>query len=484
MAEAGVPPLPRFSVTMGFWLPVAVGACLLGVLGFGIRTALASMIALVSFGPALLHLVRRREDGFNPAVLIPLTYGAFALAPLTDWPSFSEDTWTQYLALQALAVVALRCGLTLVPPAGRRSPALPVRSLSDVAAPPASTSFLIAALVLLSGAIPSIATQASAFGGLSGMLAVGYGGERNVILSSATVLGSGFEWWLLGSAMLAFYGLRRRFRWLVLASVVLYAVVAWLLLKVGQRNPIVNSVIFAAVLYHYGHRPIPHRQVLVGLIVGIMIVHFVGLARFFLAEGLGRALSETWAAVKENPAALAPWSINQFRGPSRSLAEILQYGGPSLQLGRSYLDAVASAVPFLPRALPGIGFSPLQWRMETFYADVWVTGGRYGFSPVAEGLLNFGIAGVALSFFFYGRVARWVWIRVQHTRSVVALLAYAGALPMLMLNVPSNQAATVVYQWTRAYLLPCLIFWAIQSVWSRMAATSAPLRSVPHERLT
>src|SRR5207302_7365623 len=149
--------------------------------------------------------------------------------------------------------------------------------------------------------------------------------------------------------MLVFYGIRRRARWLVLVGLVLYAAVAWLLLKVGQRNPIVNSLIFGAVLYHYGYRPIPHRQVLVGLFVGIMIVHYVGLARFFLAEGLGQALSKTWTAVKESPGALAPWSVNQFKGPSRSLAEMLQYGGPTLQLGRSYLDAVASAVPVLPR---------------------------------------------------------------------------------------------------------------------------------------
>jgi len=480
MVEAS-PQVARSRIAQRLLIGVGLASCLLGALALGIRAALVCVIALASFGPTLLHILRRREDAFNPSVLVPLTYGVFALAPLTDWSAFSVDTWTQYLALQTLAVIALRCGLTLVPPASGRQPARS-RSVPEAATPAPSTSFLIAALVLLAGAIPSMATQVSAFGGVAGMVAVGYGGERNVILGRAAVLGSGFEWWLLGSAMLGFYGVRHRSRWLVLTSVVLYAAVAWLLLKAGQRNPIVFSLIFGVVLYHYGHRPIPHRRVLFGLFAGIMVVHYVGLARFFLAEGLGRALSETWKVVIQNPAALAPWSVSQFKAPSGSLAEILEHGGPGLQFGRSYLDALASAVPFLPRALQGIGFSPLQWRMETFYADVWVTGGGYGFSPVAEGLLNFGVAGVAMSFFLYGRIARHFWVRVRRTGSVVALLAYAGALPMLMLNFPSNQSATVVFQWARAYVLPCVILWTIQSVWRRMAAVPAPLPSIREGR--
>src|SRR5207247_4512659 len=125
---------------------------------------------------------------------------------------------------------------------------------------------------------------------------------------------------------------------------------AWTVLPIVVRNSIVYSLTFGAILYHYGYRRIPARVVLLGLLAGLAAAQYYSYARFFLPQGIGRALAEGWSVVRRTPALLIPLSsTDEFADSARSLLETLQYGGPGPLFGRTYALALGNALPFLAR---------------------------------------------------------------------------------------------------------------------------------------
>lgn len=130
----------------------------------------------------------------------------------------------------------------------------------------------------------------------------------------------------------------------------------------------------------------PTLLVATGLIFGISIAQYYALARANLSEGLLYALLSVWPAVLKNPSIIAPWMANEFRMPAASLLEILQYGGPGLLFGRSYLAILGAPIPFVARLFNSISFDVNMWRLETFYPDLLATGGGLAFSPSLKGI--------------------------------------------------------------------------------------------------
>jgi hypothetical protein len=303
-------------------------------------------------------------------------------------------------------------------------------------------------------AVPAIASQISAFGGFGNLLRVGYGGERYVILGGALTLGAGFEWWLLGSVLLLFAGLRSGARTSLALGMLLYGVCAGVLLIIGSRNILAYTAIFAVALVHYGHRRLPPRVVIGGIAVGMFLSQFYSLGRFFLPSGLGTMLSETVASLWQDPLAFLPWTSNEFSLPHSSLLEILQRGPLDLKYGSSYLGALAAPIPVLSRLVDTVAFNPSLWRLQTFYPEVLAEGGGLGFSPVAEGYLNFGALGIVAHLLFYGFVIGRIYTRCVSSALLSSKLLYAGSLPIFALDGLRINVASSAYKWTRIYLMP------------------------------
>jgi oligosaccharide repeat unit polymerase len=140
-------------------------------------------------------------------------------------------------------------------------------------------------------------------------------------------------------------------------------------------------------------------------------------------------------------------------------------------LGRSYFAASLVPFPFLHRLIMGSELSVAEWRMQTFYPESADTGAFFGFSPVTEAYMNFGSLGVPPMLFLYGFVIGTIYRRVRDRPTPIGVLALAGSVPMFMLNGLTNQASTLMYQWTRVYLMPCLLL-ALVLAATRKAARS------------
>lgn len=171
----------------------------------------------------------------------------------------------------------------------------------------------------------------------------------------------------------------------------------------------------------------------------------------------------------ENPAVLAPWAVNHFRAPAASLLEILQYGGPGLFWGGSYLAALGAPIPFVSRLFAEVAFNPVSWRIEHFWPAMLITGGTPGFSPVTEGYINFGIMGIIIHLYLYGYAIGRVYNHASSRQTLPAMLLLAGSLPVFVLDGLCVSSASFVYKWTRGYLMPWLIFWGLEMLAPRRA---------------
>jgi len=317
---------------------------------------------------------------------------------------------------------------------------------------------LATAGVLLMVAIPSVLSQLYAFGGLGGLIKTGYGGARYLVLNSSLTFGTGFEWWLLGSVLLAFCGITFRNTVHFWIGLVLYVGLALILLLIGGRSTLVYTLLFGVALYHYGYRRISSRVVTLGLLVGIGAAQFYALARYYLPGGLLYAVSQTWSGVLRNPLLLAPWTTGEFINPATSLLEILQYGGPHLLFGASYFPALGGPIPFVARLFAQVGFDPNAWRLQRFHPEVLAAGGGLGFSPVTEGYMNFGVLGIVGHMFLYGYSIGWIYRRLSTNSSTSMILLFAGSLPAFMLDGMRINTTSFMYKWTRSYLMPWIIF--------------------------
>ncbi|MCB1183289.1 O-antigen polysaccharide polymerase Wzy [bacterium] len=231
-----------------------------------------------------------------------------------------------------------------------------------------------------------------------------------------------------------------------------------LLLQIGGRSTIVYFVVFVAVLYSEGHKRIRGSAVVFGLVVGIALAQFYNLARYFLAEGILTSVSETAKIVMQHPEAVLPTSANEFRAPHTSLMEALAYYPDARYWGLSYAAGLVNAVPVLPSILNMDLLNISRVRLEFIDPLLLSEGGGLGFSPVAEGYLNFGILGVWLHMFCYGVLGAWVFRKSRETSSLGWLLIAAGVMPILCFDGLRIHFASAIYKCLRVYLMPVFVY--------------------------
>lgn len=442
-------------------LSVAYSLCLVSVLD--IKAFFILVVVIFGSSPLIFAIFRRGADALSPRVVLPFTYMLYALGPLMGplygQLEFSYDVSVNYIILQALGLLSMRIGLHT---ATRKIFNLKTDGfLKDSQVKVSSYLPATAIVMLLLGALSS-ATLILALGGLSGFLEVGYGGQYFLRLKEATIIGSGLEWCLLSAILFMSYGVMCRSKPAIFLGVALLVPVALLILETGRRSQLIYPVIFGLVLFHYGYRRIPSRIIAPGLLIGISAAQYYGLARHFLPEGLIYALSQVLPSVMNNPYLIAPWTANEFRMPAASLLEVLEYGGPGLLFGHSYLGALGAPIPFVARLFSQLGFNLDVWRLDSFYPEILEIGGGLGFSPVTEGYINFGILGIIIHMHLYGYIIGTIYARFISRPSLPLLLLLAGSLPVFMLDGLRVHSASFVYRWARIYLMPWIIYWGLK----------------------
>lgn len=410
------------------------------------------LAAAIGAAPFAIAILRGGDGIMRPSVLVPLIYALYALGPILVDMGYAAEVLTSYGNVHLIGVLGLTIGLRIGEGAAadqRQPVGLPTLDRS---------ALRLTILVLFALGGLSIATQVAAFGGLSGLLAVGYGGQRFQVLHAARTFGAGFEWWLLACCLLGYLALAARRPSLLWAAMSLALPVLLLLLRIGGRSGLVYAALFGFVVFHEGWRRLRPRLVLLSLVGGVILAQFYSLARFWLDAGLWNALRVTAEIARRAPEALLPTASNEFRAPSAALLDVLQFARFDRWGGQSYLDALLAAAPGLADLFDRTSATPSIWRLQEFHPEVLAVGGGLGFSPAAEGWLNFGSLGVALHLVAYGLLigSAYRWHRARAT--VLSLLLLAGLLPMFALDGLRIHTAAFVYKTTRVYLMPFFVF--------------------------
>jgi oligosaccharide repeat unit polymerase len=376
----------------------------------------------------------------------------YALGPLFYKNTFSDNTVNIYLTLQFLGLVGLIIGLNL-PNKTMNGRLATSEELNNHLLRQTAVVFVILSLV-------SSFSELLSFGGISGFLAVGYGGDRFLLLSNSFMIGGGFQWLILAGIITWYYGLKASSKKTKFLGLVIVGTNALVFTLIGGRSTLVYSAIFAGVIYYYEKKTINNKLLVVLLAIGISVAQLYSNARYYLPLGLGATIRSTFAIFMNSPESFVPLptNINEFRVPARSLLELIEYGKGDHLFGSSYLTAVGSFLPFINRIFVSLGVNPSLWHMQQYYPDILARGGGVGFSPVSEAYMNFGALGVILHMYFYGRIINKIFLNYKHKRNVRSLLLYAGALPIFALDGLRINLSSMLYKLVRIYLMPYILY--------------------------
>ncbi|KST66010.1 O-antigen polymerase [Mastigocoleus testarum] len=397
------------------------------------------------------------QDALNPCGLLPIMFTFYGIGPLTGdveiTQRFDLEVLYQYIFLQVIGLIAMIIGLNFASNSKHiKNNKILINELS-------LSSLQLTAIVFSVLSCASVVTQLSAFGGLGGLLRVGYGGERYQVLESSYILGAGFDWVLVSAILFWFYGIKRKSKINQVLGVTIYILCSCIIFFIGGRSSFVYSIIFGSILYHYGHKRISKKYISFGLLLGLFISQFYAIGRYYLQFGAIDFFLSTFEQVSRDPSILLPSNIREFKDPANSMLEVLQFGGPPLQYGSSYLSAFGRLFPFLARLFTDIGFDPNEWRMTTFYPDAWARGEGRGFSPITEGYINFSVFGVFLHLFVYSWILGKIYKNMMNSNTMGSLLFFAGSLPVFMLDGLRIHTVSFLYKLSRVYLTPLIIFY-------------------------
>lgn len=439
---------------------VSITIFIIAIISIENQNILNLLIFICSGFLAISFISFARRDIFAPLGLIPITFTLYGIGPLTGEDSiveqYSLEVLEKYLGLQVLGLVAMLIGMNF---ACRNIFLLKPNIIQQISNEKKYLFCLqLTAIIMLGLSVISVYTQFMAFGGLIGLLAVGYGGERFQVLESTFTLGGGFDWLFLTGILFWFLGLKTNSKINFIIGIIIYVSATCIVFLIGGRSSFIYSIIFAAIIYHYGYREIPRKVMMMLTLMGFIVVQFYALGRYYLRYGAVDFFISTFDVIIRNPELILPINITEFKAPTSSLLEILQFTAPPMQYGSSYLPTLGAPFPFFARFFAELGFDPSEWRMSTFYPEFQVLGEGRGFSPVTEGYINFGTFGVFLHLSIYGWVIGYIYKKMLKHGNLAALLLFAGSLPIFMLDGIRIHSLSFVYKLTRVYLMPVLVF--------------------------
>lgn len=421
----------------------------------------STVLVSIATHPLVSSLLAGR-DLLSPRVLLPLTYLGYALGPLFGSmvdirPSFPEPVYGTYALVQLIGLISMRLGLWNAEWGyrGDLRDGFPSRPKPITHWP--LTSSLLTTGILGGMAAVSLISYLQAFGGLEGLVRVGYGADYYQTLAANFVVGLGPIWFPLAVVLLFATGLRHKRRSYLLMAGAAGAIVYYGLLLLGARGTIVYTLLFGIALFNYGVRPLRSGTVLLGLVLGVLLSVAYSFMRYALPD-LRAAVAGALEALVRNPSLLNPLRAGEFVMPGSSLLEVIGYDHVPLLLGRSYIGALGQPFPLIARLFEQVGFDVNHWRLEAFYPQSLAIRGGLGFSPVTEAYMNFRLPGVALHMILYGWIAGWAYNHLRKRRSFGALLLWAGTLPILALDGMRIHTASWVYKWFRGYLMPWIVY--------------------------
>lgn len=443
------------------WLAILFMIAVLSLVLLETKLALLITLVLLGIEGGLFILFTNRKELLSPGAVIPVFYTMYAVGPVVNndvpYAPFEDSATLFYLFLMILGMLALRKGISFGVARGEAR----VRKQNEqgrIITRKDLDLLKLAGVLLLGLALFGVATQVVAFGGLGGLIRFGYRPEQYLVIDDSFIFGVGYIWWLLAGVVIGYHGLLTKSVLRMGFGLLLYAWMTYVLLRIGGRNHLVHTMFFAVVLLHYGYRRFPTRLIVGGLLAGLTFFNIYARGRWLLAEGFAAMAVQQWESIRLDPTQLFPWSASEFSTPAVGLLEILEFGGPPLVLGRSYISAIGMPLPYVARLTSAVGFNVSDWVMQAYHLDMFLAGGGNGFSPVTEGYMNFGVVGVALHMGIYGMAVGWVYGRMRARPTLGRLLLFAGVMPVFSVMGLRIYAESMTYNLFRGYLAPWILF--------------------------
>lgn len=427
---------------------------------------------LVFFGLTLsvltFELVLRRKDLFDPVILFTVFYALFVLplpirAYLTDE---IEGNVTPYLndlyPYLSLAVLLSALGL-LILVVIYHSPIVPALASRIPLPPPASlrgSSRAFWLLIFLSGCL--IAALSRSVGGLDVLLSKGYGASAE--LFGRGYLAIGFPWGFVASLFLLHrYALRPRLRYL-LGFGMLFALMVFIQLIMGNRSLILTATLATLIFVHYTIRKF-HRWELLSLAVfAFASLNLYGFLRSSDYEGIGGFLTKTREQFMQlsesgslSKSLLYTVTIGEFVVPFETLPQMIRTVGNEINpfWGLSFVRAPLYYIPsaiFPERPLP-----LTNWYMQEFYGPEFGLNEGRAFFILAEGYLNFGVAGIFIVMVIWGIFLGLLReFKARARGEPGALLLYSVVLAFVFRAIAGDFASLVVGLPTQN-LIPALL---------------------------
>jgi oligosaccharide repeat unit polymerase len=103
--------------------------------------------------------------------------------------------------------------------------------------------------------------------------------------------------------------------------------------------------------------------------------------------------------------------------------------------------------------------NPTIWFNQTFFPNIYISGGGVGFSLVAEGYMNFGIVGVVIWFVILGIFVNYLYKR--GAKSAIWLIIYILSMPILVFSTRAD-FSTILTQSIKQIALPILFLYLLQ----------------------
>jgi len=223
-----------------------------------------------------------------------------------------------------------------------------------------------------------------------------------------------------------------------LLPLILFIVLALLMLRTGRRRVVLETGLALLAAHHFYIRRVRFRTLAVAAGVSLLIFSVVGLARSYLAEGLGGIV--TRITDEFGVGAL----VDMMSEPIAVLLALTEtiYQVPGQEpfwLGKSFIQAFELLVP-LPLS-PNRPLAPSQWFVNLIDPVVAGAGGGYSYALLAEGYLNFGIPGAIAVSFLEGVIVRGaVAYRSRGPSSKSRVLVYAVAISVTIMMIRGDFA--------------------------------------------
>lgn len=361
----------------------------------------------------VFELILKRVDLFDPIIFFVVFYALFVLplpirAYITD---LVEGNVTPYLSdlysYLPPAVLLSALGL-LVLVAVYHSPVVPVLASRIPLPPPASlrgSSRAFWFLTLFSAALVTLLSYS--VGGLGSLLSKGY--EASAELFGRGFLAIGFPWGFVASLFLLHrYALKPRLRYLFYFAL-MFVLMTLIQLVMGNRSLILTAALAALTFIHHTIRRFRGWEILtLGMIV-IAGLNLYGFLRSSDYEGLGGFVAKTRQEFTEllesghlHTSLFYTFTIGEFVVPFETFPQMIRTVGSEIEplWGLSFVRAPLYYIPgavFPNRPLP-----LTNWYMQRFYGNEFGLNEGRAFFILAEGYLNFGVAGVFFVMMVWG----------------------------------------------------------------------------------